>query len=151
MRLQRAVTYTIVFSALSFALGSCGVSKYMEPNELLLKSNEVKFYGTEPLDNKSLLKYELSTFYKQKPNRSFFFIPREWFYYTTLDTTKNGSFKRLQRRRIAERPAIYNPALTEATIEGMLYYLRYSGYYHASVYHTSVVKKKEKNRKRLPR
>ncbi len=144
MRLQRAVTYIVVFAALSLALGSCGVSKYMGPNELLLKSNEVKFQGSEPVANKSLLKYELSTFYKQKPNRSFFFIPREWFYYTTRDTTKNGSFKRLQRRRIAEQPAIYNPALTEATIEGMLYYLRYSGYYHASVYHTSAVKKKKK-------
>ncbi|MFM9948114.1 MAG: BamA/TamA family outer membrane protein [Saprospiraceae bacterium] len=144
MRLQRTVTYSVVIATLSLVIGSCGVSKYMEPNELLLKSNEVKFHGSELLANKSLLKYELSTFYKQKPNRSFFFIPREWFYYTTLDTTKNGSFKRLQRRRIAERPAIYNPALTEATIEGMLYYLRYSGYYHASVSHTTVLKKKKK-------
>lgn len=144
MRSQRAVTYTVVFAAINLILGACGVSKYMSPNELLLKSNEVRFQGTEPVANKSLLKYELSTFYKQKPNRSFFFIPREWFYYTTRDTTKNGSFKRMQRRRIAERPAIYSETLTEATIEGMLYYLRYSGYYLAQVGHSSVVKKKKK-------
>ncbi len=141
---QRALLYPVVFATLTLFLSSCGVSKYLGPNELLLKSNEVVFESDSPIENKSLLKYELSTFYKQKPNRSFFFIPREWFYYTTRDTTKNGSFKRLQRRRIAERPAIYNPSLTDATLEGMLYYLHYSGYFHATAYQTFEVKKKKK-------
>jgi len=141
---QKTLKNIIGFALLAAAFSSCSVAKYMGPNELLLKGNEVKFQSDEPVENKSLLKYELSTFYKQKPNRRFFFIPREWFYYTTLDTTRNGSFKRLQRRRIAERPAIYNENLTDATVEGMLYYLRYSGYYHAVVSYETEVKKKKK-------
>lgn len=86
-----------------------------------------------PKDQKlsSTTRYELSTLTNQKENNRFFFIPREWIYFQTIDTS--NFFERWAARRIAEPPSIYREQAAEKSAVAMRNYLISKGYYAAKV------------------
>jgi outer membrane protein insertion porin family len=142
MRFPRFAVNILWLFLLLAGFSSCNTTKYLEVDEFLLKSNDIKFRNAKDVDNKRKIKYELTKFYKQVPNSNFFFIPREWFYYKTnrpKDTTK---LDRWVRRVIAEPPALYDEELAQATSTSMERYMNYRGYFNAEVVYAESVNKK---------
>ncbi len=124
---------------LVLSLSACNTTKYLAGDEQLLRQNSIKLQNAKGIKNKTTLKYELATLYKQKPNTKFlFFFPREWFYFATLDPGDTTKFHRWQRRVIAERPAIFLSYLADSTARSMEYYLQYNGYYNADVFYDNI-------------
>lgn len=123
----------------------CNTTRFLKDDELLLVKNEIVLTGTKDVKNKKKLSYELTTLYKQRPNQKFFFfVPRQWFYYRTNAPEDTTGFKKWQRRRLAEVPAILSDTLTRRTEEQMIYYLNYLGYFQADADHEVVQKGKHK-------
>ncbi len=115
------------------ALTSCNTSKFLADDEYLLEKNNIKFRGEHKVKNKSSIKYNLSSFYKQRPNGNFLFVPREWFYFNTESKEDPSKFQRWQQRVLGEPPVIYSDEQAVATAEAMEYFLQYKGYFNASV------------------
>lgn len=112
---------------------SCSVSKYLGPDEYLVKGNKIKFDDPKNIPGLRALKYELSTLYKQTPNRRFLFTPREWYYYATQGPGDTTFLDRFQQRVLAEKPVIFDDTISQRTADAMTYYLHYKGFYQAKV------------------
>ncbi len=125
--------YTFLLFCTVLALTSCNTSKFLAEDEYLLEKNNIKFQGKEKIKNKGTLKYNLSSFYKQRPNGNFLFVPREWYHFKTEAQENPSKFQRWQQRVLGEPPSIYDEELASATAEAMQYYLEYKGYFNASV------------------
>mgnify|MGYP001397651888 CR=1 FL=1 len=131
--------------ALLLLSAGCNTTRFLKDDELLLVKNEIVLTGAKDVKNKKKLSYELTTLYKQRPNQKFFFfVPRQWFYYRTNAAEDTTGFKKWQRRRLAEVPAILSDTLTRRTEEQMIYYLNYLGYFQAVADHEVVQKGKHK-------
>ncbi len=141
MHLLSLAKYGITFIIFLQLFSSCNTAKYLEPGQQLLKGNDIKLIGEEKVKNKRTLKYELSTLYKQKENGKFFFIPREWFYLATQAPNDTTALDRFQKRVIAEPPAIYEEEKAQATLDGMVNYLQYKGYFRAEGYYEDEIRK----------
>jgi outer membrane protein insertion porin family len=138
------VKYAMIGIISLIGLSSCNTTKYLEDEELLLTGNSIKIYGKKNIDQKRAMSYQLSLLYKQTENNKFFFIPRQWFYFKTQDDKDTTKFDRWQRRVIAEKPAIYDPKLKNATEESMTFFLQNKGYFNASVFSDPDVRAKKK-------
>ncbi|HRF38586.1 MAG TPA: hypothetical protein PK198_07350, partial [Saprospiraceae bacterium] len=103
--------------ALLLLSAGCNTTRYLKDDELLLVKNEIVLTDAKDVKNKGKLSYELTTLYKQRPNTKFFFVPRQWFYYRSNAPEDTTGFKKWQRRRLAEAPAILNDTLTRRTEE----------------------------------
>ncbi len=144
MRNNLTAKYSFILIALVVFLTSCNSTKFLKQGEYLINKNSTTLRKSEKIKNKRNLKYELSYLYKQKQNTNFlFFFPREWFYFATQDEKDTTSIDRLQRKYIAEIPAIFNDSLTKATANAMRYYLHHKGYYYAEVDYKTKTKKKK--------
>lgn len=117
---------------IGLVLFGCNSTRFLQEDEYLLTDNEVKIRGK--VRNKSDLDYELLISAKQQPNNNFLFIPREWFYLTSIQPNDTTGWDRFKRRRLGEPPVIYNDSLTRASVEDMQYLLQYKGYFNASVF-----------------
>ncbi|HEX5625968.1 MAG TPA: hypothetical protein VFX48_08120, partial [Saprospiraceae bacterium] len=115
----------------------------MGPQELLLSSNKIQIQGTSNLENKLDLSEQLSTLYKQNPNRNFFlFIPREWLYYKYANKKKQNWITKTLARQ-SEKPAIVDTSLCRATQNNIHNYLYNQGFFNATGSYT-IKKKKHK-------
>jgi len=127
----------IFFISVLILFSACGTTKYLGPDQVFLKENDIELKTDQQIKKKGALKYELATLYKQKPNTNFFFIPREWYYYQAQDTTGRSKFtkgfKRWMMRQFGEEPVFYDAEKTEATERSMEYYLQHQGYFLAKV------------------
>ena len=121
---------------LAALLASCNTTKYLADDEELLVSTSIKLAKQPKVSGVSDLNYALSTLEKQKPNGNFFFLfPREYFYLRN-DSPKDTTWRdRLLRNTIGEEPAIYSDSLSRLSVNAMVDYLRYQGYFDATAYH----------------
>ncbi len=111
----------------------CNTTRYLKEGELLLTKNEIVLARTKNAKKLKNLEYELSTLYKQQPNKKFLFvIPRQWFFYRSNRPGNTSKWQRWQARR-AEPPAIFKDTLAITTRDQMQYYLNYLGYFQANV------------------
>ncbi|HFA49557.1 MAG TPA: hypothetical protein ENJ95_11140, partial [Bacteroidetes bacterium] len=124
-----------------------------EKGEIFLVKNEIKFakQANKKVKKKSSLTEQLSQRYLQRPNRKFFFVPRQYFYYDALDTlgrNKLGhAWLKAQMNILAEKPVFLDTVLAEKTAESMKIHLQNRGYFLADVEHgISINKKKTKAR-----
>jgi outer membrane translocation and assembly module TamA len=122
-------------------LSSCGSTRFLnkEKGESYLVGNEVKITSSPEMKSrgKSRLNYDLEKLYLQKPNRRFFFVPRQYFFYTSLDTLKKSklgkTFSKVQGEVLGEEPAILDTNLVAKTSNSMTSYLKNKGYFYAHV------------------
>lgn len=131
-------------------LSSCNTTKYLGEDEFLLDKNTIKVTTNTKKRETGSLDWQLSTLYKQRPNKKAFGLTRTrlWWYYkaqthiknkTTIDTLNQMLVKDTSRlykfilRRVAEVPAIYDSDRTDATAQSMIYYLNNRGFYEADV------------------
>ncbi len=133
MLINSGRSVSFIFICIVFAFCSCNTSKFLAEDEYLLEKNLIKFQGKEKLKNKGSIKYNLASFYKQRPNGNFLFVPREWYHFKTESREDPTKFQRWQQRVLGEPPSIYSEDLASATAEAMKYYLEYKGYFNASV------------------
>ena len=80
--------YFFFFICLGYFLSSCHSTKYLAPQERLLRKNVIKINSKEKLKDAGTLKYELASLVKQKPNGTWalffaeeklFKSKKEWF------------------------------------------------------------------------
>ena len=115
---------------------SCNTSKYLPADKTFLKKNEIRFLKNEKVADKSALKAELQTLYKQRENTKLkpFGINRRVFYYKTIGK-ENTRFGRWVRKIFSEVPAIYDADLANSTTQSMKFYLQNKGYLNAEVFY----------------
>ena len=142
---NRSVNYYLLLALLALiSLNACNTTKYLKDDEYLLRGNTVNFKkSAKSIKNKPALKYELGELYRQKSNRKFFGVPREWFFYKTSDPDDTTKFDKWIRRVIAERPAIYNDTLREDTESALKFFMRKKGYFNVDVYSDKRIKNKK--------
>jgi outer membrane protein assembly factor BamA len=114
-----------------FFFGSCSSNKYLNEGEAFLEANEVRIKSKHKIKNKSVLKGDLATLYQQPETRTFFGIPRHWFYYKTINNPDSTWFKGWVQRKIADPPVIYDSLQAQETASVMEAYLRQKGYLDA--------------------
>ncbi len=118
-----------------FSLFGCRTPVKLNKDQYLLKKNRItikQFKGNTFEIQK--LKTELSTLYKQKPNRKWLLIiPRENVA-AYLDNKKNSKvWFRKTREKIAEPPAIWSKDISDATQKNMYNYLFNKGFFDVKV------------------
>ncbi|MEM1326394.1 MAG: BamA/TamA family outer membrane protein [Bacteroidota bacterium] len=130
--------YIIIFLLFT----ACNSTKYLQEGEVLLEENVIVTDKDQKLS--STLEYELTTLPKQKENKRFFFIPREWIYFRTYyeQGEKVGAVKRWAQRRVAEEPTIYDSTLADQSALSMRNYLISKGFYQAEVDYTTELNRK---------
>ncbi|TAK41401.1 MAG: hypothetical protein EPO28_08675 [Saprospiraceae bacterium] len=131
----------MAFIAGFLLLTSCGTSHFLnrEKGEIFLSKNQIVFekeHGRK-LKNKSTLTDELTKLYQQEPNRRFFGIPRQYFYYASLDTIGKSKLgkaaARVKGRTLGEPPVFLDTASTQNTASSMQIALQNKGYFYAQV------------------
>ncbi len=117
----------------------CDSTKYLAPGEALLRKNRIVLEDRKQVRNPGNLTDQLTYVYKQKPNGKLLWVPREWIWLTSPPdscTTRLGrGVARWEKRLLGEPPAIYDPALTEATRRAMVNFLRHRGYFLAKAHY----------------
>ncbi len=119
---------------------ACNVTRFLDRSkgEMFLVKNEIKLEKSgSKIKNKSNLAYELLQLARQKPNKKFFGIPRQYFYYTAQDTVDKSTIgmsgERVKQRLLAEEPAILDTSLVEQSVQIMKAHLQNKGYFFAEV------------------
>ncbi|MEK7255934.1 MAG: hypothetical protein AAB316_14380, partial [Bacteroidota bacterium] len=127
----------LLFCLAVLALASCNTTQFLKPGEQFLAKNQIKFEKPEggKLKGKSNLEFELARLYKQKPNRRFFGIPRQYFYYVGQDTADRSGFgkfiNQFARKSLGEEPVLLDTMLASQTAASMQAYLQNKGYFFA--------------------
>lgn len=112
----------------------CGVGKYLAEDQYLLTKNSVDINSPGKLADKKAIERELLTLQRQRPNRNFLGIPREWIYLRHADPRDTGWYDNWARERVGEPPAILDTTSTYEVANAMEKYLRNKkGFYEASV------------------
>jgi hypothetical protein len=125
--LKKGTSYFFVLIVL-MQLVSCKSTRWLEPNDYLLKKNSIE------IDNKTIDKRELESYYRQVPNKKFLVFFK--FRLSTYNFSKLGKerkFKLWIRRVIGEEPAIYDSIMVEQTRDQFLKALKNEAYYDAVV------------------
>lgn len=121
-----------ILIALSLLLSACSTSRLLNENEFLLKSNKIQFEQFISLENKVRLTEQLTTLYKQKPNRKFLlFFPREYYYIKYVTSNKKPSWISKTFSKLAEKPSLLDTSICRSTTENIYNYLYNQGYFNA--------------------
>ncbi len=137
--------FPLLFVSLTLLLlQSCGSSKYLGEDEALLTKNSIEIIDPENVDDVDKLKYQLSSFFEQKPNTNFFLLfPRETYYYRNSAPSDTSWYNRWVRKNLAEEPAILDSTASLSSAQGMQLFLRnLKGFYNAKVEVEEKVKNK---------
>jgi hypothetical protein len=117
---------------------------YLSEDEALLTENKIKIKDRKASDPRSVLKEELALNFKQRPNKEFLFIPREWYYYRFENSADTSFLANWIRKNVAEYPTVYDSITSQETAAAMQKYLRKDkGYYNAEVTTKVKIKNKE--------
>ena len=133
MARKNILFHILPLTGLLAVLSSCNTTRFLDTEQALLTKNALRLENKSQIEDYRNLSYELTTLYKQKPNGNLFFlIPREWFFFKS-DPSDSSRINTWRLRFLAERPAIYDSAITRNTALEMQRYLQYKGYYDAQV------------------
>ncbi|MBK8082010.1 MAG: BamA/TamA family outer membrane protein [Saprospiraceae bacterium] len=124
----------VCFLFVLLLLSSCQTSRYLGPNDKLLRENKILFKSKTNNSDQKILAGELEQILIQKPNeRILYLIPREWVY---LVNAQKGDTTSLDKglRNIGQKPVFYDESISSATSEEMMKFLRNDrGYFDAEV------------------
>jgi outer membrane protein assembly factor BamA len=144
LRLKNSKHYTIQFNILTglviaFILASCNPTKYVPADKNLLNK-----YDIEVVD-KSIKPESLKGYVKQKPNKRIFgWIRFHLGLYNLSNIQKEKGIHKFLRK-IGEEPVIYDPYLTEKSMNQLGIYMKNKGYYNASISDSVIFKGKKAN------
>lgn len=132
----------IIFFGL-FYFTSCQTSRYLQPKDVLLKSNRIFFKEEVHGMDKKELNNDLTAMISQIPNeRLLFVIPREWIYLSNAEAGDTTWFHK-GIRNIGQPPTLYDEEKTKENVRDMEDFLRNEkGYFDAIVDFTTVEKNK---------
>jgi len=132
-------------------LTACNTTRFLKGDQSYLIKNSVKFEKKveKQIKNKSNLAYDLSQIVIQQPNDKFFNIPRQYFYFHSMDTLGRNRIGKgamnVLRTRIGEEPALYDENLAQQSTDRLEKYLYERGYFNAEVtFYTKYKKKGQK-------
>jgi outer membrane protein insertion porin family len=127
----------IVFLIVFLLLTSCHTSRYLEPQDQILRENKILIKSGITDSDPKVLVGELEQILIQKPNeRILYLIPREWIY---LINSQKGDTTSLDKglRNIGQKPVFYDENITKATADEMMKFLKNDrGYFDARVEYT---------------
>ena len=151
MKKIRQTTQYIILLAIFCLLTACNTTRFLKGDQVYLSNNSVQFAKAQEdkITNKSNLAYELENLALQKPNGKFFAIPRQYFYFHSMDTVGRNKIGRgatdFLRNKIGEPPVFYDEALAQKSTERLERYLFERGYFTADVsFYTRYKKKGQK-------
>lgn len=128
---------TFVFCIIFSVIMSCQTSRYLQPDDKLLKSNEILFKGPSAKSEKRLIENDLLPLITLKPNeRLLFSIPREWIYLANSEEGDTSWFHK-GMQNLGQVPSLFNDSITKVTARDMENFLRVEkGYFDAVVDYT---------------
>jgi outer membrane protein insertion porin family len=129
-------------ATLSLLVSACGTTKFLQEGESYVGKSNIKINNTKQVDNLSQLKYDLSSYFKQSPNRNWMGMPREWFYYKHSEPDDTTKWDKWVLNNIAEKPSIFRLDVAERTATSMENFLKNKGYFNAHVTDSTIVKNK---------
>ncbi len=121
----------------------CNTTKELAKGEVLVHKNIIKIDAPKKIKNLSTLEYELSTTIKQKPNRKWLGVPRQWFYYNHNDPQDTTKWDNWVNRNISESPSLYSTDKAKATALSMQNFLKNKGYFNAEVGFETEIKRQK--------
>lgn len=142
--LKNSARHNIFFATLTGLilaafLSSCNPTKYVPADKMLLNK-----YKTEVSD-KSVKTETLKTYIKQKPNKRIFgWIRFHLGLYNFSNIKKEKGIHKFLRK-IGEEPVIYDPYLTEKSLNQLDIYMKNKGYYNAKISDSVYFKGKKAN------
>lgn len=139
MNRLRYIWFFLILASVLLASSSCNTTKYLKEKEIiLLEKNKVEIVSDKKIKDKGDLIYNLSTYYKQKPNGKFLGIYRTrlWFYHKNQSESDTTKWDNWVNRIVAEPPVVLKGKLTEGTAEAMESYMHHKGYFNATVEHS---------------
>ncbi|MDR1667844.1 MAG: outer membrane protein assembly factor [Bacteroidales bacterium] len=117
-------------------LGACQPTRYVPKGEYLLYSSDIT------TDNKHVDKGQLSSFVRQKPNKTILGFRFHLWLYNRSNPDKDNKWNAWLRKN-GEEPVIWQQLLTDRSSEQLLLDLRNKGYYYAQVTDTVIFRKKK--------
>ncbi len=139
---RNSLFYLLLPVALLLSAG-CHTTKYLGPNQYLLRKNRIIIKSEQPITNKGELKDNLSRLVLQKPNtRTASLIPFKLIVY-------NKRYNKLHNRpdsslpKSVEKPVIVDTALMARSAQNIKAYLFNQGYFYAKVKDTFTTRHKK--------
>ncbi len=133
MKVLKKRSLYIFFLAVVLLSYSCKPTRFVEDGEYLLRRNNIS------LDNKTIDKKELESYYRQQPNKRFLLLFNfNLAAYNFSQLGKERKWKKWIGRVIGEEPSIYDSLLTEKTIEQFEKFLKNEAFYNAKIYCNNV-------------
>ncbi len=134
-------SYLLGFITVCMLLASCNTTRFLdrEKGEIFLTKNEIIFEKetVKKIKNKSNLADDLAKLYQQQPNRRFFRVPRQYFYYASLDTISKSKLgkaaARVMGRTLGETPVFLDTTYARNTASSMQIALQNKGFFYAHV------------------
>lgn len=124
------LVFLISITALLFA--SCNPSKLLREDELLVTESSIKFIDKKKISNRSETQYSLENLAKPRPNSGIFKF-KLWTYLKLRDHKKEKGIKSWIKRKIGEKPALYDPATVKKNRLQIRKYLKDNGYFESEL------------------
>ncbi len=149
MPLSRLLPCAFFFALIGgiLLLTSCDATRHIPTGNYLLRSNEIQLHSDRSLTNRGELNDALSSLIIQKPNTYFFgvFPYKVWLYNLRYRKYQHDTAaeKFQLKLKTVERPAVYDSALADRSVQHMNGFLFNQGYFYAQVSDTLLTKKRK--------
>ncbi len=122
---------------------SCNSKKYLKPDQSFLYKNSLTLKSRYPIPNKSELKTNLNTLYRQQQTKGL--IPRHTFYYQYQRSLEKHPDRKKwsEERLVRNRPVIHDSLKARQTCLDFEKYLALRGYRHAHASYRAQTQNKE--------
>lgn len=133
-----------LFALLITILSSCSGSKFLKEGETFYTGAEIKFESQGKVGRKTVLRKELETFIRPKPNKKFLGNrPGVWLYFIVGTPKKEKGLKNFLKNKIGKAPVLLSDAMPERTAKLLSGYLNNEGYFKSDTKARVKTKRKE--------
>lgn len=135
LKYKNTIFLLFVSVSLALGLGSCGVTKHVPEDKLLLRANKIELITDKKSSEKSELKEQLESLTVQNPNTYLFGIwpYKVWLYNLRHKKYLADSTNFQLETRTVEAPVILDPNAIERTQDLMSNHLFNVGYFHSFI------------------
>ncbi len=124
-----------------FLLTNCGIKKELNYGDYHVTKNKIVFdKSNQKVEDRATIYYGLQTLYQQKKKTKIGL----WAYYKTNEPTDTSGFQNFLRKRVAEKPSLFDENAMISTANSMENYLEKKGYSQAKVIPKEILLPKKK-------